>query len=211
MFFVSNLLLAFFSVFSFYLLGIGNPYILLVIFVISLPYKIKGNYYSIFGGEVKTGSIYSLMAIFQKTNEDAVSILSLCFIQYAEKNATSYFGLMIYQRAKKRARFFVGISLYQRARLSARFFIGICLFQESFYKSKSLLAIMIKQSSYKDAMAMAGIIFVQDALRSTMIIGLIGDQIGGNFSILGLGIRLSGKKYFSNQGIKKSWKNFLEQ
>lgn len=204
MFFFSNLFLALSSVLFFYYLGIENIYLLMAIFALSLPYKIKGNYYSFFGGEVDSGSIYSLITIFQKSEENTISIFSAGIFQYAKIDAISYFGILLYQRSKKRSDFFAGIVFYQKARKNAEFFIGICLFQKSGYESIAAFAIIIKQYAYKNASLVFGIILIQEARNSFIVIGVNGNQTA-NLKRIGLGIRLSSKEFIYYDGIKDTF------
>jgi hypothetical protein len=103
----------------------------LLIFLISYPYEIKENVWSLFGGFSEKGSVYSFFGVYQKAERDAFQIVGLCLYQKAGNDAFQGAGLCLYQKAERDAFQVVGLCLYQKAGSDAFQFIGLCLYQKA--------------------------------------------------------------------------------
>lgn len=95
--------------------GIKEWVLILVIFALSYPWKIKGNIWSLFGGGNFSGSVYSLIPIIQVSNKDCVGVLSPFCVQIAAQDAGLVFGFSPLQTANSAAWACFGIIFSQHA------------------------------------------------------------------------------------------------
>ena len=126
-------------------LGVDYPfYIFVLIFLISYPWKIGKDVYSIFGGfnEEDGGSVYSLFALIQKAEKNTYTLFGLTFYQNAGEDAVQFIGLALYQKAGVNARQDVGLALYQNAGVNARQDVGLTVFSEATSFSNKTFAVI---------------------------------------------------------------------
>jgi len=110
-----------------------RSFITFLIFLISYPWKIGKDIYSLFGGfnDENEGSVYSLFGLIQKGEKDVYSIAGLSLYQNAGGDALQVFGLTLYQNAGGDAWQGIGLTLYQNAGGDALQIIGLTLYQNA--------------------------------------------------------------------------------
>ena len=117
-----------------YLVGIFSldnwPY-LIGLFLILYPWRIGKDIYSLFGGANSSGSVGSLVSIFQIASENAVCIINLSLYQNAGQYAGAIIALPLYQNAGQGIRIMIGLPLYQNAGEYIRITIGASLYQRA--------------------------------------------------------------------------------
>lgn len=141
---------------------------LVLVFLVSYPWKIKENVYSLFGGINAEGNVYSLITLFQKAGKDAFCIISLCGVQISGEKAISLIGISGYQKSDDDAWFGAGISIYQNAKYQANCVISFSIFQLANAVAVNFLGISWYQKSLAaDAVQVVGLSFSQFAKDKT--------------------------------------------
>ncbi|KKT82204.1 MAG: hypothetical protein A3B99_03545 [Candidatus Yanofskybacteria bacterium RIFCSPHIGHO2_02_FULL_44_12b] len=148
-----------------------------LISLLFLPLNINGNVLTVFGSGVSDKDFYSAFSVYQRANNDVVSIFGGLW-QESGRDVEVLAGLVGYQKAGRNASLMLGISGYQKAGDIAFQMFGINAFQEGF---NSLLGGGISgyQKSYGD--------IGYRNLGSAVWLGLVGHQ-RGNLAGCTLGI-----------------------
>ncbi len=110
-------------------------------FILSYPYKIEKDVYSLWGGFSREGSIYSFLAIWQE----------------AEIHARSFFGLCLYQTGKVEAVQVCGFCAVQRSEGDCVQGIGVCLFQFAGGESFQVAGFLIIQFGRREVCQLIGV------------------------------------------------------
>jgi len=119
------------------------------IFLISYPWKIKKNVYSLFGGinMSRGGNVYSLIGIFQIAARNAVCLFGLLVFQEGGRLAYCFLGLSLLQKSREVVVSVLSLSLFQRAKRIAICLFGFSLFQKASYKAYCGFGIVFFQSA----------------------------------------------------------------
>jgi len=147
-------------------LGVDYPfYIFVLIFLISYPWKIGKDVYSIFGGfnEEDGGSVYSLFALIQKAEKNTYTLFGLTFYQNAGEDAVQFIGLALYQNAGEDAVQFIGLALYQKAGEDAIQCIGLSLYQKAGVDALQFVGLSLYQNAGGDAVQDVGLTVFSEA------------------------------------------------
>jgi hypothetical protein len=99
-------------------------------FLLSFPYKINGNTFSLFGGfncegDRNGGNVFSLIGVIQYSKNGSVYCLVAAGFQKARNNCRSVIGLVIASIAGSESAHLFGVSLYQNGYSRAAMAIGI--------------------------------------------------------------------------------------
>ena len=117
----------------------------MVFFLLSYPWKIGKNIYSIWGGFNPEGSVYSLFPIVQYAEKNSFGMMGIAFYQRAEADATQGLGLALYQGAGNNAVQGLGLALYQRAGNDAWQGLGLALYQRAGKDSLQVFGLALYQ------------------------------------------------------------------
>jgi hypothetical protein len=95
--------------------GISIPiFAIILLFLVSFPYKIGRNVYGLFGGvNYDDGDVYSLVELYG-SGENLYSFFSLSFFSYAEKEKSSTLGLNLFTRAERNW-LFAGVNMFSKS------------------------------------------------------------------------------------------------
>lgn len=136
-----------------YLLRIG------VLALLSAPFNIGGNVWTVFGNAESEKNIYSLFSFYQRAGQDAVTILGLSY-QEAGRNAWTVIGAPV-QNAKEDAWVFIGGAVYQKAARNAVTVVGIAFLQNAGEEAGMASGIAFWQNAGSAAIVVWGLAFYQ--------------------------------------------------
>lgn len=144
----------------------------ILFFLLSYPWKIKENIYSLFGGVNPDGSIYSLFSVLQIANKTAFAIFSIGLGQLAEqKNATAFFSCAAVQLSPYGTGYtFGGFVFLQKTKLGfAEIVFGVCLIQEGYYHADIFLGFCMYQFGKYNANLCMGCVVMQESDSSSRV------------------------------------------
>ena len=161
-------------------LGIGG------IFLLSYPWKIRGNVFSLWGGFGER-DVASLFGIYQDAGRDAFQIFGLSIFQKGGRDATQVCGVSLIQRAIDSSVQGIGVSLFQNSKSTYQVLgfslsqeatdecyqgIGISVVQESEEMSCQVCGLSIFQMSDKRVKQYFGIALAQRARDAVQVFGI---------------------------------------
>jgi len=111
--------------------------------LIALPFNIGGNVFTIAGNATAEKSVYSVLSLYQRAEQDAVTLFGLAGYQKAGHDVETSIGLAGYQQAGRDATTFVGLAGYQQAGRDAQAIIAIALYQRVGEKTRTFGAFSV--------------------------------------------------------------------
>ena len=136
--------------------------VILIIFLISYPWKIKGNVFSLFGGANCSGSVYSLCPLIQVAKKNALGIIGPTLYQKAEENALLLISACNLQKAKSSCIIF-GLAVNQVAENDCVLCAGGAFSQSSDGRVACAIGMVIFQTAKNEAYVGFGIPLFQKA------------------------------------------------
>lgn len=113
-----------------------DPLYVAITFILSYPWRIGKNLYSLFGGmNSEGGSVWSLFSIYQIADDNAISLFSLSLCQKADNDAVIGLGFSLLQKAGENAAIFAGFSFVQEAQNFQNGIFCIPFFQKKIEES----------------------------------------------------------------------------
>ncbi|OGD25618.1 hypothetical protein A2819_02605 [Candidatus Azambacteria bacterium RIFCSPHIGHO2_01_FULL_40_24] len=109
--------------------------------LLALPFNIDGNVFTIAGNATAEKSVYSVLSLYQRAEQNAVTLFGLAGYQKAGQDVETGIGLAGYQQAGRNATTFVGLAGYQQAGRDAQAIIAIALYQRVGEKTRAFGAL----------------------------------------------------------------------
>lgn len=196
---LSNLILFFITVVGyFFLLSVSCPAKskrqiaarLCILALLSAPFNIGGNIFTVLGNALSEKSVYSVTSVFQDAKKgDAITLFSPFGFQYAEKgSALTLFGVVADQRAGVESVLGVGIVVFQKSSKKALVPFGIVGLQDA-RNAFVALGIVGRQKASESAGLGVGIVGFQRANKAMVVLGgVVGWQDATEKSVTVLGI-----------------------
>lgn len=144
------------------LAGIENFFVILGIFLVSYPWKIKGSIFSLFGGSNYTGDVFSLFPLIQVSRGKSVGVISPACFQEARGEASLLIGISFFQNAESSFLWF-GVIVDQLAKKNSSITAGIVISQFSGDEAACGIGVVFHQRAENKAYLGFGIPFFQKA------------------------------------------------
>ena len=116
-----------------------------LIALLVLPLNINGNVFTIAGNATAEKSVYSVLSLYQRAEQDAVTLFGLAGYQQAGHSAETGIGLVVYQQAGQNAGVGIGIVGYQQPGQNAGVGIGLVGYQQAGHIAETGIAIALYQ------------------------------------------------------------------
>ena len=115
-------------------MGKASAEFLGILALLSAPFNIGGNIWTVLGNAESEGSVYSFLSVYQKARRRAVTIVGVLSYQDAEEIAYVLLGFLTRQEAAD-AGVGIGFTLWQKVWREAHLGIGISLYQGLYFMS----------------------------------------------------------------------------
>lgn len=162
-----------------------------VLALLSAPWNIRGNVWTILGNAESEGSIYSLFSLYQKAAHTAIACSGILLYQKAGDDAFCGIGVLFHQNADNDAKIAVGAAVWQEAKTDATLWFGVSACQIAGRNADILVGITLFQTAGEAAFILFGIALYQNAKKqSVTMCGIAFHQNAQNKTKVGLGISL---------------------
>lgn len=155
--------------------------------VLCLPVNINGNVFTVIGNAESEKSVWSVCSLYQKAEENAVTVFGLAGYQQAEKDAVTFIGLAGYQLAREDTITVGGLAGYQQAGKIAGVGFGLAGYQQARISAMNFIGLAGYQQAGMDAWIFIGLVGYQHAGEEVMTsIGMAGyQQVPGKTRLFG--------------------------
>lgn len=119
-----------------------------ILALLSAPWNINGNIWTIIGNAESEESIFALFSFYQKAENDTLAVFGLLLYQDAGEDAYLVMGVSIWQSAVKDALVFIGSVLWQKASRDTVMFCGVIFWQRAGREALLIAGISLYQGLY---------------------------------------------------------------